>query len=107
MTQGHAPDPKCELSITFLTPPHPLHCLLCQGYYGHCIVTPGDRGRGKLGVGSFILWFRWGTRGWYHIFSIFCSDFVLSSILSWLVHGSLLCLFHCSFFAFFVSGSFN
>ena len=71
MTQGHTPDPKCELSITFLTPPHPLHCLLCQRYYGHCIVTPGDRGRGKLGVGSFTLWFRWGDQGLVSYFLYF------------------------------------
>ena len=49
-----------------------------------------------------------GTGGGYHIFSIFCYVFVLLLIvLSWLVHDSLLCLFHCSFFAFFVSGPFN
>ena len=30
LTQGPAPDPKCELNITsFLTLPHPLHCLIC------------------------------------------------------------------------------
>ena len=27
LTQGSAPDPKCELNIpSFLTLPHPLHC---------------------------------------------------------------------------------
>ena len=30
LTQGPAPDPKCELNITsFLTLPHPLHCPIC------------------------------------------------------------------------------
>ena len=29
LTQGLTPDPKCELNITFLTLPHPLHCLIC------------------------------------------------------------------------------
>ena len=41
-------------------------------------------------------------------FLFFFSVFVLLLIvLSWLVHDSLLCLFNCSFFAFFVSGPFN
>ena len=51
----------------------------------------------------------------YFIFSFI---FVVSNIsvlfniffglkFSWLVHDSFLCLFHCSFFAFFVSGPFN
>ena len=49
-----------------------------------------------------------GPGGGYHIFSIFRSVFVLLLIVfSWLVHDSLLCLFQCSFFAFFVSGPFN
>ena len=40
-----------------------------------------------------------GTRGEYHIFSIFCSVFVLLSIVHlWLVHNSLMSHFHCSFF---------
>ena len=30
LTQGPAPDPKCELNITsFLTLLHPLHCPIC------------------------------------------------------------------------------
>ena len=30
LTQGLAPNPKCELNITsFLTLPHPLHCPIC------------------------------------------------------------------------------
>ena len=30
LTQGSAPDPKCELNITsFLTLPHPLYCPIC------------------------------------------------------------------------------
>ena len=30
LTQGPAPDLKCELNITsFLTLPHPSHCLIC------------------------------------------------------------------------------
>ena len=66
---------------------------------------------GKRKVGGWFIYVRvWlqETRGGYHIFSIFCSPFVLPLIvLPWLVHDSLLCLFHCSFFAFFVSGSFN
>ena len=42
------------------------------------------------------------------IFFLFFVVFVLLLIaVSWLVHDSLFCLFHCSFFAFFVSGPFN
>ena len=30
LTQGLAPDPKCELNTTlFLAFPHPLHCVVC------------------------------------------------------------------------------
>lgn len=63
---------------------------------------------GKVGGGSFLLGFGCGDRGWVSYFSIFCSVFVLLFIiLSRLVHDSLLCLFHRSFFAFFVSGLLN
>ena len=55
-----------------------------------------------------MLGFGWGNMGGGHICSIFCPVFVLLLIvLSWLVHDCLLCLFHCSFFALFVSGPFN
>ena len=62
---------------------------------------------GKVGGGSFLLGFGCVDRGWVSYFSIFCSVFVLFIVLSQLVHGSLLCLFHRSFFAFFVSGLLN
>ena len=73
------------------------------------IVTSSNGEMGKLEGGSFMLGFGWGDRGWVsYFFSIFCSVFVLLLIvLSWLLHDSLLCLFHCSFFAFFFSGPFN
>ena len=49
-----------------------------------------------------------GTGDEYHIFSIFCSVFLLLLIvLSWMVRDSLMCPFHCSFFAFFESGLFS
>ena len=39
-------------------------------------------------------------------FLFFCSVFVLFlTVFSWLVHATLFCPFHCSFFAFFVSVS--
>ena len=64
-----------------------------------------------LVVGGWFIYFgAWvgGQGGGYHIFSNFCSVFVLFLIfLSWWVHDSLLCLFHCFFVAFFVSGPFN
>ena len=109
LTQEPAPDPKCELNITsFLTLPHPLHCPICAKDIMVIVlllqVMGGWEGWGVVhlsqGLGG-------GTGGGY-IFSIFCSVFVLLLIaLSWLVHDSLFCLFHCSFFAFFVSGPFN
>ena len=81
---------------------------LCQGYQDHCIVTSGNGGMGRLGMVYFMLGFGWGTGGGYHIFSKFFSVFVLLLIvLSWLAHDTLLCLFNCSCFAFFVSGPFN
>ena len=82
---------------------------LCQGYHGHCIITSSDGGDGKVGAGSFMLRFGEDSedREWVSYFLNFCSVFVLLLILSWLVHDSLLCLFHCSFFAFFDSGPFN
>ena len=68
----------------------------------------------KAGGGGWFIYYLFNdlgggvTGGGYHIFPIFCTVFVLLLIiLSWLVHDSLLCLFHCSFFAFFVSASFN
>ena len=52
---------------------------------------------------------RRGNRGWAsYLFSNFCSVFALLLIVvSWLAYDSLLCLFHCFFFAFFVSGPSN
>ena len=81
---------------------------LCQGYHDHCIVISSNGGMGRLGSGSFMLGCGWGDRGWVSYFSYFPSVFVLLVIvLSWLVQNSLLYLFNCSFFAFFVSGPFN
>ena len=110
LTQGSAPDPKCDLNITsFLTLPHSSHCPICAK---DIMVTDlllqvmgRQEGRGVVhlsqGLGR-------GTGGGYHVFSIFCSVFVLLLIaLSWLVHDSLFCLFQCSFFPFFLSGPFN
>ena len=84
---------------TSITLPH-----LYQGYHGHCIVVWSNWGDGKVG-GRFIYVRVWvGRQGVGIIFFLF---FVLLIVLSWLVHYSLLRLFHCSFFAFFVSGPFN
>ena len=108
LTQGPAPDPKCELNITsFLTLPHPLHHPICAK---DIIVTVlllqvMGRGMGRFGCGSFMLGFGWGGQGvgiiFFLLFFCFCAAVV------WLVYDSLLCLFNCSFFAFFVSGPFN
>ena len=106
LTQGPVPDPKCKLNITsFLTLPHPLHCPTCANDTMVTVllfqVIGGD---GKVGGGSFMSRFGWGDRGWVSYFFLF---FVLLIVFSWLVHNSLLCLFDCSFYAFFVSGPFS
>ena len=103
LTQGLAPDPKCELNLTsFFTLPHPLHCPICAK---DIIVT------------VLLLQVMRGCEGWggscmlgfgLSCFFYFCSVFVLLlAVLSWLVHARFLCLFHYSFFAFFVSGLLN
>ena len=57
-----------------------------------------ERGVGRLGgQGVGIIFFLF-------FFSVFV---LLLIVVSWLVHDSLLCLFNCSFFGFFVSGPFN
>ena len=110
LTQGPTPDPKCELNVTsFLTLPHPLHCLICPKNIMVIILLLEVMGDDKVG-GWFIYVRVWvgGTGGGFQIFSIFCSAFMLLLIvLSWLVHDSLFCLSNCSFFAFFLSGPFN
>ena len=95
LTQGPAPDPKCELNITsLLTLPHPLHDPICAK---DIMVTFW---------GEWFIYLRvWvGGQGVGFIFFVFV---LLLIVLSWLVHDSLFCLFHCSFFALFVSGPLN
>ena len=84
---------------------------LCQGYHGNYILLYCHSkwwGDGK--VGAWFIYVRdWvGDQGMdITFFSIFSSVFVLLLIvLSWMVHDSLLGLFHFSFFAFFVFCSF-
>ena len=100
LNQGHAPDSKCELNITSsLTLSHPLHPPICaKDIMVNCTVTSSDGVIVRLGGGSFMLGFWWGTRGWvsYFFYFLFCFCAVLI-ILSWLIHDSLLCLFHSSF----------
>ena len=109
LNQGSAPDPKCKLNIAlFLTLPHLLYCLVCAKDIMIIVLLLQVMGDGKVGGGSFMLGFGWGKGAGYQIFSTFCSVLVLLLIvLSWLVHDSLLCLCHRSFFAFVVSGPFN
>ena len=111
LTQGPTPDPKCELNIiSFLTLPHPLHCLICaKDIMVAVLLLQVMEGMGRLGAISFMLGFVWRTGGGYHIFFLFFVLFLLLLliVLSWLVHDSLFCLFHCSFFAFSVCGPFN
>ena len=90
LTQEPAPDPKCKLNITsFFTFPHPLDCLICAKDIMIIVLLKMMGGMGRLGV----VYLCWGLRGGigcrYHIFSIFCSVFVLLLIvLSWLVHDN-------------------
>ena len=107
LTQEPVPDPKCELNITsFLTLPHPLHCLICAKDIMVILLLLQVMGDGKVGGGSFMLGFGWGDRGWVSCFFYFLFCFC-AVVLSWLVDDSLLCLFQCSFFTFFVSGPFK
>ena len=110
LTQGHAPDLKCELNITsFLTLPHPLDCPICAKDIMVTVSLLQVMGRmGSLGGGSSILGFGWGDKGWLLYFSYFLFWFCAVVNCS-LMAGtySLFCLFHCPFFAFFVSGPFN
>ena len=109
LTQWLAPDPKCEFNIrSFLTLSPPLHCPISGQDIMVIVLLLQVMGDGKVRA-----WFIY-VRVWVVgqevgiFFSIFCSDFVLLLIaLSWLVHDSFCCLFHCSFFAFFISGPFN
>ena len=63
LTQGPAPDPKCKLNISsFLTLPHPLHCLICAKNIMIIVLLLQMMGEiGRLGGGSFM--FGWGNNG--------------------------------------------
>ena len=106
LTQGPASDPKCGLNITsFLTLPHRLHFPICakdimvtvlllqvmRKWEGWKVVHL----LGFVGKGG-------GDRGWvlcfFYVLFCFCA---VVGVLSWLLHDSLLCLFHCSFSASF------
>ena len=58
LTQVPSPYPKCELNITFLTLPHPLHCFICAKDIMVTVlllqVTGEGGGRGWEGWGRFI-----------------------------------------------------
>ena len=77
LTQGPAPDPKCELNITsFLMLPHPLHCLICAEDIMIIVLLLQVMGNRKVGGCSFMLGFGWGYREWvsyffYYFFSLF------------------------------------
>ena len=50
LTQGPAPDPKCELNLTsFFTLPHPLRCPICAK---------------DIMVTELLLQVMWGWEGW-------------------------------------------
>ena len=75
LTEGPAPDPKCELNITsFLTLPHPLYCPICAKDIVITILllqlVGGREGWGE--GGSFMLRFGWGGQevGSYFLFFV-------------------------------------
>ena len=111
LTQGPAPDPKCRLNITsFLTFPHTLHCLICaKDIMSTVLLLQEIEGQESWGRGLIYVRVLVGEQGFDFILSLFfCLVFVLLlTVLSLLVHDSLLCLLHCFFFAFFVSDPFN
>ena len=109
LTQGPAPDPKGEFNITsFLTLPHPLYCPICARNIMVTVLLLQMMGEWEgWGGGSFMLGFGWGDRGWISYFFHFLFCFYAVVNCSFMVCTWLLCLFHCSFFAFFVSGPFN
>ena len=72
LTQGPAPDPKCELNITFLTLPHPLHCPICaKDIMVTVLLFQVIGGMGMLGGGSFMSGFGWRGQGVGIIFFYF------------------------------------
>ena len=81
LTQGPAPDPKCELNITsFLTLPHPLYCPICAKDIMVTVLLLQVMGDRKVGGGSFILGFGWGDRGWVSYF--FCFLFCFCAVVN-------------------------
>ena len=63
LTQGPAPDPKCELNITFLTLPHPLHSPICAKDFMVTVFLL-EVMRGWEGWGWFIYFRAWmGVQG--------------------------------------------
>ena len=50
LTQGPAPDPKCDLNITsFFTLPHPLHCPISAKHIMVIVLLLQVMGYGKVG----------------------------------------------------------
>ena len=98
LTQGPTPDPKCELNITsFLTLPHPLHCPICAKDIMVTVlllqVMVGSEG---WRVFHLCQGLDGGTEGGYHVFSNFCSVFVLLLVvLSWLFVASVSMFLFC------------
>ena len=66
LTQGPAPDPKCESNITsFFTLPHPLHCpIRTKDNMVTVLLFQIIGAMGRLGLGSFMSGFGLGDRGW-------------------------------------------
>ena len=73
LTQGLAPDPKCELNIaSFLTLPHPLHCPISAKDILVTVLLLQVMGRWE-GWGVVHQGLHMETGGRYHIFAIlFC-----------------------------------
>ena len=85
LTQGPASNSNCELNITLLTLPHPLHCLICVK---------------DIMVTVLLLQVMEGCEGWgWFIYVRVWVGGQGVGIIFFLVFVLLLCIVNCSFMA--------
>ena len=107
LTQGPAPDPRYKLNIiSFLTLLHSLHCLICTKDIMNMLLQV--MGGWEVWVFFYICQGVGGGQGvgvifFFYFLFCFCAVVNCSFMTG---HDSLLCMFYCPFFAFFVFGSF-
>ena len=91
LTQGPTPDPKRKLNISssYHYHIHQIASLVPMILRSLCSYYKRWEDGKVGGRGTILCWFWVDDRGGYHIFSIFCSAFVLLLlVLSWLIHDS-------------------